>query len=138
MFNQTAEKNMFKYSCGGSLINNRYVLTAAHCVVNTPNYKFVNLRIGEHNFNTDIDCDPDDHSDCLPRPIDMQVTKIIVHPDYNSTEKTSHSDIALLRLARKVEFTRSMKPICLPLDPPLWTTNHSNNEFHVTGWGLNF
>lgn len=98
-------------------------------------FRFVNVRIGEYNFDTDIDCDPINPADCLPAPIDMEVTEMIAHPEYNSKIKDTHHDIALLRLERKVEFTENFKPVCLPLDPPLWTTDYSNRVFQVTGWG---
>lgn len=95
----------------------------------------IDLRIGEHNFDTEFDCDPDEPTICLPAPIDMKISEKIVHPDYNSENTDTHSDIALLRLAEKVVFTDAMTPVCLPLDPALWTTDFNGKVFQVTGWG---
>uniref|UniRef100_A0A1W7R8M0 CLIP domain-containing serine protease n=2 Tax=Aedes albopictus TaxID=7160 RepID=A0A1W7R8M0_AEDAL len=124
-----------KFSCGGSLINNRYVLSAAHCVVGEVEKKegnLVSVRLGEYDTTTDIDCITlDGEQICADPPIDVPVEEKVAHPEYN--EKSMQNDIALLRLDRDIQRTDFIQPVCLP------TTNFKSSLAgdvnFVTGFG---
>lgn len=119
------------FGCGGALINNRYVLTAAHCIRSSPKVKSV--RLGEWNTKTEIDCNA--FHECADPVQDIPIEEIIVHEEYRASDKNSHHDIALIRLSRAVQFSYFIKPICLPSSKDLQRKNDIEERFTVAGWG---
>lgn len=58
----------------------------------------------------------------------VDVVEIIVHERYNRS--ITDNDITLMRLAEDVQYTRSIKPICIPRD------DVTDNMMCITaGWG---
>lgn len=107
-----------QFHCGASLINTNYVLTAAHCVRRLQRSK-IRVILGDHNqFVT---------SDTVAKM--RAVSAIIRHRSFD-TASYNH-DIALLKLRKPIEFTKSIRPICLPdegADP-------AGKVGTVIGWG---
>merc|ERR1712018_473535 len=104
--------------CGGTIVNKKFVITAAHCY----NSMFTDLRVivGEHNL-----CDGVNEGGKV-----IKVKKITLHPDYNS--RTVDNDIAVLELAEDLTFTKKIKPACLPSSE---TKDYSGSASTVSGWG---
>lgn len=107
------------FKCGGALISDRYVLTAAHC---TSGQKPALVRLGEHDEDSEIDCSVIyGRKVCADPVLDVDVEEVVEHPDFEKDAKKPMglwNDIALIRLRRGVAFTESVKPICLPFKVP--------------------
>lgn len=104
--------------CGGSLINDRYILTAGHCLApkDTRNLK---VALGVHDFSQLRDAQ-------IIRP-----KEFIIHKLYDIQSIHQKWDIALIKMKTRVKFSTEINPVCLPSAN---FTDDFNNLF-VAGWG---
>lgn len=122
------------------MINNRYVITAAHCVTGRGiprDWRVSGIRLGEWDRSTDVDCEVSvtGKKDCADPHLDVGIEEIIFHPNYDTNANNNLNDIALIRLDRYVSFTDFVSPVCLPVQPHMRTKTFENIKMDVTGWG---
>jgi len=108
-------KQGVSHYCGGSIINQNWIVTAAHCAQgNLIQYSVV---AGELVLNSNEGTEQT-----------RGVTRIIEHPDYNSW--TLDSDIALMRLDSPLSLNLYVRPVTLPS-----AQFEVAGDLVVAGWG---
>lgn len=71
--------------------------------------------------------------ECADSVIDVPISEIILHENYDSH---SHNyDIALIRLARAIQFTDFVRPICLPFGRHMRNKDFDGLPLVMAGFG---
>ncbi|XP_065762132.1 mast cell protease 1A-like [Muntiacus reevesi] len=99
--------------CGGFLVREDFVLTAAHCLGSS-----IDVTLGAHNIK-----ERERTQEVIP------VRTAFPHPHYNMT---GVNDIMLLQLMKKAKVTTAVSPISLPRDRD---TVNPGMLCSVAGWG---
>uniref|UniRef100_A0A8C5A830 Transmembrane serine protease 2 n=1 Tax=Gadus morhua TaxID=8049 RepID=A0A8C5A830_GADMO len=106
-----------QHFCGGTIIGQYWILTAAHCFPSEPSDTSI-LRVYYGGVQLSW------------MSSSASVRRIIVHEDYNIEPQAN--DVALLRLRRPLTFTQDVKPACLP---NVGVNLNPERNAWTTGWG---
>ncbi|XP_055531705.1 polyserase-2-like [Wyeomyia smithii] len=117
-----------KYIAGGTIVSDRFVLTAAHVT-------FRNEHIALHPFELHVRMGIHDLTNPQNYTRYGNVSKIIRYPNYDT--KLLMNDLALLKLVEPIEFSVYIAPICLwPTDGPDLDNVAAKQQGTVVGWGF--
>ncbi|NWX89741.1 FA10 factor, partial [Nothoprocta ornata] len=108
--------------CGGTILNEDFVLTAAHCMNQS---KEITVVVGE------VDREKEEHSETM-----HTVDKIFVHSKY--VAETYDNDIAIIKLKERIKFSEYVIPACLPETDFANEVLMSQKAGMVSGFGREF
>ncbi|KAK2583861.1 hypothetical protein KPH14_001137 [Odynerus spinipes] len=89
--------------CGGSIISETYILTAAHCLESRDNGPAIRVRVGMTNLSG--------FEESLQ---ERKVARRIKHPDYRPPVK--YHDLGLIELDYPLELNPRVRPACLEVN----------------------
>ena len=114
----TPERYKEHVFCGGSIISQSYILTAAHCLEGLFEDNF-EVVVGEYDLSKKDGTE-----------VRAGVAKIILHKAFTG-DVAKGNDIGLIKLKEPLEFGPAVAPICLPDSDPA-----AGTKAIVTGWGV--
>uniref|UniRef100_A0A1I8GRS9 Peptidase S1 domain-containing protein n=1 Tax=Macrostomum lignano TaxID=282301 RepID=A0A1I8GRS9_9PLAT len=108
-----------RHHCGGSVITERWVLTAAHCFNESEDPTMWSVDAGRHCHN------------CSEPAVQRRaLAEVVIHPAYNAS--TLEADLALLLLESPLDFSGS----AVALATLAASAAPEDSVCIVTGWGL--
>lgn len=112
--------------CGATILNERWLLTAAHCICNGLNQfmkpHHISGIVGLHSISEY------QKNQFTSNSVEIDFQRIVVHDGYSCTK--IQDDIALLQMAKPLSLGSNVKPVCLASKSFL-----DNSLAVVSGWG---
>ncbi|XP_045537313.1 trypsin-1 [Papilio machaon] len=109
------------HQCGATVINDRWLLTAGHCICSVFDEFYKSKQLTVVVGYTDIS-----YND-----VNQPLSRIIPHPEYRCNRKSN--DVALLKTVRQMIWNSDLRPACLPQAS---SSDFSGTPAVVAGWGF--
>ncbi|XP_032991127.1 transmembrane protease serine 9 isoform X1 [Rhinolophus ferrumequinum] len=116
---QVSLKEGSRHFCGATVVGDRWLLSAAHCFNHSTKVELVRAHLGTVSL-TGIG----------GSPVKVGLKRAVMHPQYNPS--ILDFDVAVLELARPLDFNKYIQPICLPLAIQKFPVGR---KCMISGWG---
>ncbi|GJQ80497.1 hypothetical protein Trydic_g12389 [Trypoxylus dichotomus] len=103
-----------EHFCGGSIISNLWVLTAAHCM-SGQTFSMIKVVVGTNMLDSG--------------GVAARIQRVVMHPGFMDIG-VRPNDIALIRLASALTYSNTIAAVTIDMEDPVSTT-----DVTVIGWG---
>ena len=111
--------------CGATILSDRHILTAAHCLATVNDRKRIAIHVGMHDLSQ-------------PGSMIHQIHRISIHPSYSNNSLYLH-DIAIIHLDSSIGLDKqpSVGMACMPMaNMTLEQYPAMNSSLVAVGWGM--
>ncbi|XP_055621018.1 transmembrane protease serine 9 isoform X2 [Toxorhynchites rutilus septentrionalis] len=124
--------------CGATILNERWLLTAGHCMcsgLNKPvSPSLIKAIVGLHKRSEFSKNQIERTGNALAAAYEISIKTIVSHPEYSCNQP--YNDIALLESSKLIQFNQYIRPICLASKDGN-SDNIEGLSAIVSGWGWN-